>query len=101
MTVTKFESNLLDAVTAIVMTPVAAVYWLLWLLWQGVVVIAPYRKYIGLALAGMGLAWLFVAVPALPLGLALVGAYGWATMPRSPLTGGWYNVSWNSKAVGA
>lgn len=57
MTVTKFESNLLDAVTAIVMTPVAAVYWLLWLLWQGVVAIAPYRKY-------------------------------------------WYNVSWNSKAVG-
>jgi hypothetical protein len=56
--VTKFESNLLDLVTAVVMVPVAV----LCLLWQGVVALWPYRKYIGLAVAIAGVGWLFVAV---------------------------------------
>jgi hypothetical protein len=95
-----FENNLLDLVTAIVMVPVAAVYGLCWLIWQGVAAIAPYWQYIGLALAIVGVGWLFVAVPALPLGLAITAVVGWATMPRSPRNGGWgRGVSWNSGAV--
>ena len=83
-TALKFENNLLDLVTAIVMAPVAALYGLAWLIWQGAVLLGPYRKHIGLALAIAGGAWLFVA-----------------TMPRSP-RGGWglaCGVSRNSKAV--
>lgn len=91
-----FENNLLDLVTAVVMVPVAV----LCLLWQGVVALWPYRQYIGLAVAVAGVGWLFVAVPALPLGLAITAVVGWATMPRSPRNGGWgRGVSWNSEAV--
>lgn len=100
-TALKFEANLLDMVTAVVMAPVAALYGLAWLIWQGAALLWPYRKHIGLALAIAGAAWLFVAVPALPLGLAITAVVGWATMPRSP-RGGWglaCGVSWNSKAV--
>lgn len=79
---TTFENNLLDAVTAIVMAPIQAVAGLLWLLWQGCKLAAPYRKYIGLAIvAAPGLA-VCVACPLLPLGLAITAAVGWATYPR-------------------
>ena len=97
----RFEENLLNAVTAIVMAPVAALYALFWLVEEAGKAIAPYFAHIGLALAIAGAAWLFVAVPALPLGLAITAVVGWATMPRSP-RGGWglaCGVSWNSKAV--
>ena len=96
--VSTFENNLLDAVTAVVMAPVA----LLWLLCQAVMALWPYRKYIGLALAIAGAAWLFVACPALPWGLAITAVVGAVSYPRSPRAGGWglpYAVSWNS--VGA
>ena len=80
---TTFENNLLDLVTAVVMAPVAALYGLAWLIWQGAVHVWPYRKHIGLALAIAGAAWLFVAVPALPLGLAITAIVGYVTWPRS------------------
>jgi hypothetical protein len=101
MNVSKLESNLLDLVTAVVMAPVAALYGLAWLIWQGAVLLWPYRKYIGLALAIAGFVAVCWACPALPLGLAITAVVGWATMPRSP-RGGWglaCGVSWNS--VGA
>ena len=78
-----FENNLLDAVTFVVMAPVNAVYALLWLLWQGCMLLWPYRKYIGLAVALAAAVAVCVACPLLPLGLGIVGAFGWVTMPRS------------------
>lgn len=82
-TALKFENNLLDLVTAVIMAPVAASYSLVWLIWQGCVLLWPYRKHIGLALAFAGVVALFVAFPLLPLGLAITGAVGYATYPRS------------------
>ena len=49
MNVSTFENNLLDAVTAVVMAPVAALYSLVCLIWQGCVLLWPYRRYIALA----------------------------------------------------
>lgn len=81
MITTTFESNLLDAVTALVMAPITAVYGLLWLLWQGRKAVWPYRRYIAIA-GGIACAVaLCVACPALPLGLGITAAVGWATMP--------------------
>ena len=96
-----FESNLLDLVTAVVMTPVAALYGLAWLIWQGGVLLWPYRRYIALAIVAAAFVAACWACPALPLGLAITAVVGWATMPRSPRAG-WglpYAVSWNSGAV--
>lgn len=79
---TTFENNLLDAVTAIVMAPIALIHGLLWLLWRGCLAVWPYRKHIALAMAFAGVVALFVAFPLLPLGLAITAAVGWATYPR-------------------
>ena len=81
-TVLKFESNLLDAVTAFVMAPIAAAYCLVWLIWQGCTLLWPYRRYIALATVAAAFVALCVACPALPLGLAITAAVGWATYPR-------------------
>ena len=79
---TTFENNLLDLVTAVVMAPVAALYSLVCLIWQGCVLLWPYRRYIALATVAAAVVALCVACPALPLGLAITAAVGWATYPR-------------------
>jgi hypothetical protein len=80
---TTLENNLLDAITALVMAPVHLIHGLLWLAWQGCKLCAPYRKYIGLAVAFAAAVGACVACPLLPLGLAITAAVGWVTMPRS------------------
>ena len=50
---TTFENNLLDLVTAVVMAPVAALYSLVCLIWQGCVLLWPYRRYIAQAAAAL------------------------------------------------
>lgn len=80
-TALKFESNLLDLVTAVVMVPVAALYGLAWLIWQAVALLWPYRRYIGLFAVAAAFVALCVAVPALPVGLGIVAAYAVATKP--------------------
>ena len=82
-----FENNLLDFVTVIVMVPINFVYGLLWLLWQGCKLCAPYRKYIGLAVALAATAALLVACPALALGLVTIMAYGLFTYPMHKAVG--------------
>ena len=76
-----FESTLLDFVTAVIMLPVNFVYALLWLLWQGCKLCAPYRKYIGLAVALAAAAALFVAIPALLYGVGLTTVFALVTYP--------------------
>lgn len=101
MNVSTLESNLLDLVTAVVMAPVAALYGLAWLIWQGAVLLWPYRRYIALAIVAAAFVALCVACPALPLGKAITAAVGWVSYTRSPRAG-WglpYAVSWNGKAV--
>ena len=78
---TAFENNLIDFVTALVMAPIAVIQWLLWLLWQGCKVCAPYRKYIGLAVALAAAAALFVAIPALLYGVGLTTVFALVTYP--------------------
>ena len=77
-----FENALLDAITALVMVPVNAAYCLVWLLWQGAVWLWPYRRYIALAIVAAAFVALCVACPMLPVGLAIIAAYAWVTMPR-------------------
>ena len=73
---------MLDLVTAAVMAPVAALYGLVWLIWQALVLLWPYRRYIALTIVAAAFVALCVACPALPLGLAITAAVGWATYPR-------------------
>ena len=80
-TALKFESNLLDLVTAVVMVPVAALYGLAWLIWQAVALLWPYRRYIALAVGVWAFVALCVACPMLPVGLGIVAAYAVATKP--------------------
>ena len=82
-TALSFENNLLDLVTAIVMAPVAAIFGLLALLWQGCVLLWPYRRYIGAAVAIAGFVAACWACPAFPLGLAITGIVGWVSYPRT------------------
>ena len=82
-TALRFESHLLDLVTAVVMAPVAALYGLVWLLWQGCMLLWPYRRYIALAIVAAAFVALCVACPGLPLGLAITAVVGWATYPRT------------------
>ena len=77
-----FENNLLDAVTFVVMAPVNAVYALLWLLWQGCMLLWPYRKYIGQALAFAAAVAVCAAVPALAIGGTITLLFALVTMPR-------------------
>lgn len=79
---TTFETNFLDAITALVMIPIQIVAGLLCLLWQGLTALWPYRKHITLGAAVVGFTALCVAYPLLPLGLAITAAVGWATYPR-------------------
>lgn len=102
MNVSTFENNLLDAVTAVVMAPVGALYGLAWLIWQGGVLLWPYRRYIAMAIVAAAFVAACWACPALPLGLAITAVVGAVSYPRSPRAGGWglpYAVSWNSGAV--
>ena len=80
---TTFENNLLDLVTAVVMAPVAALYSLVCLIWQGCVLLWPYRRYIALATVAAAVVALCVAFPLLPLGLAITAVVGYVTWPRS------------------
>ena len=80
---TTFENNLLDLVTAVVMAPVAALYSLVCLIWQGCVLLWPYRRYIALATVAAAVVALCVAFPLLPLGLASTAIVGYVTWPRS------------------
>ena len=80
---TTFENNLLDLVTAVVMAPVAALYSLVCLIWQGCVLLWPYRRYIALATVAAAVVALCVAFPLLPLGLAITAIVGYVTWPRS------------------
>ena len=84
---TQLESNLLDFVTAVIMLPVNAVYALLWLLWQGCKLCAPYRGYIAKGAALAATAALLVACPALALGLLTTAAYGLITYPMHKAVG--------------
>ena len=80
---TTFENNLLDLVTAVVMAPVAALYGLVCLIWQGCVLLWRCRQPIAWAGAVVGAVGLCWACPLLPLGLAIVVIVGYVTWPRS------------------
>lgn len=54
----------------------------LWLLLQALKACARHWRPVALALAILGAGALCVACPLLPVGLAIVAGYGWATMPR-------------------
>ena len=84
---TTFESTLLDLVTAVIMLPVQIVAALLWLLWQGCKLCAPYRGYIAKGAALAATAALLVACPALALGLVTIMAYGLFTYPACKAVG--------------
>lgn len=84
--VSNFEDHFLNAVTAVVMAPVAALYALFWFIEEAGKAIAPYSKHISFTLAFVALC---VTFPMLPVGLAIVAALGWATYPRAPRNGGW------------
>lgn len=96
--VSTFESNLVDLVTSIVMVPVAALYGLAWLIWQGCVLLWRCRLPIACALVIAGAVAVCWACPALPPGLAIIAAFGWVTMPRPKST---RRVSWNSFSLKA
>ena len=76
------ENNLLDAVTAVVMFPINLIHLLLWLIWRVAGSVWPYRWYIGLVAVLATAVVVCVAVPLLPVGLAITAAVGWVTMPR-------------------
>lgn len=78
---TALETTLLDAVTTIVMAPINAIAGLLWLLWQGCKLAAPYRKHIGLAIAFVAALVLCIAVPEVLFGLGLTVVYGLVFYP--------------------
>ena len=82
-----FETNLIDAVTAAIMAPIAIIRAVLWLLWQGCKLCAPYRKYIGLAVALAAAAALFVAIPALLYGVGLTTVFALVTYPACKAVG--------------
>ena len=58
----------------------------LWLMFQGIGHLWSYRRLLAIAggvAAAVALCW---AMPMLPLGLAIVGAFGWATYPRGKVS---------------
>lgn len=79
---TQLETNLIDAVTACVMAPIAVIQWLLWLIWNACKAAWPYRQYIALATAIAAAVAVCVAVPMLPVGLGIVTGFAWVTKPR-------------------
>lgn len=79
---TQLETNLLDAVTFVVMAPLQLACGLLWLLYQCVKGITATGKAGVYAAAIIGAVVLCAACPLLPVGLAIVAAFAWATMPR-------------------
>ena len=86
MNATAFESVLIDAIcdiAEIAMIPLRLFSGLLWAIVAGAALLWRCRQPIAWAGAVVGAVGLCWACPLLPLGLAIVGAFGWATYPRS------------------
>ena len=84
--ITTFDSNIfIDALCdlcEIAMIPVRLLSGLLWAIVAGARQHWRCRRYIATTACVVGFVALCWAMPMLPLGLAIVGAFGWATMPR-------------------
>ena len=79
------DTNAGQLITALVMAPVSMLIALFWCLEQVAKLIIAFVRVawrdVLIATSGVAMAALFVALPQLLIGLALVVAYGWAMKP--------------------
>jgi len=91
-----FEENAGVALIALAMRAITrTVILLLWQLLRAVGIALTWWRPVALALVLVGIIGLCLACPFLPVGIAVIALYGWASMPRAKAR--IHAVSWNSE----